>query len=184
MPRKKKDEIQMEQEFENLTPVIVEEEKEENKPEIVVYNNGITSIDFMLPDEERAILEQNLNVYSDIDKMQTTLKEAQKNMQLKQKVKDMQMMDRYSEIIDITQQRQAEMLEVILNPEVFQQYALEDPDKAFKALKSIGDFNKTNVQAREDLAKRMSGRSSNKKFKIDLKFSNDSGEEYSLGVEG
>lgn len=166
-----------------LVPI---EEAQENaeKQEVVVYNNGVTSVDFMLPEDEREILEENLNVYSDVEKMNNTLKVAQKNMQLRQKVKDLQMMEKYSDIIDLTQNKQAEMLQIILQPEFFESLAREDPEGAFKALKSIGDFNKTNVQAREELAKRITGRSSNKKFKIDLKFSNDSGEEYELGVEG
>ena len=37
--------------------------------------------------------------------------------------------------------------------------------------------------AREELAKRITGNTSNKKFKIALKFSNDSGEEFTLGAE-
>lgn len=168
-----------------LVPVAEQEQEQEgNNQDIVVYNNGITSIDFMLPDDERAILQENLNVYSDVEKMQNTLKVAQKNMQLRQKVKDLQMMEKYSDIIDLTQQKEAEMLKIVLEPEFFAALAAKNPESAFKALKHIGDFQKTNVQAREELAKRMTGRNSNKKFKIDLKFSNDSGEEYSLGVEG
>lgn len=160
----------------------VEEKKDDEK--VVVYNNGITSVDFMLPDDEREILENNLNVYSDVEKMNNTLKVAQKNMQLKQKVKDLNMIDKYSDIIDLTQQKQYEMLQIVLQPGFFEALAKEDPEKAFKALRSLGEFNKTNVHAREEIAKRIGGRASNKQLKINLKFSNDSGEEYELGVEG
>lgn len=196
MSKKKKDEEkaiisyltpiqEVDVEKKNVSGNVVNIPKEEEKKEdIVVYNNGITTVDFMLPEDERQILEENLNVYSDVEKMQNTLKVAQKNMQLRQKVKDLQMMEKYSDIIDLTQEKESEMLKIILEPNFFAQLAATDPESAFKALKAIGDFNKTNVQAREELAKRLSGRNSNKKFKIDLKFSNDSGEEYSLGVEG
>lgn len=164
--------------------VPIEENKQEKQEEVVVYKNGITSIDFILPSDEREILEKNLNVYSDMEKMNNTLKVAQRNMQIKQKVKDLEMMDKYADLIDVTQKKEAEMLEIVLDPEFFARLAAKNPEAAFKALKSIGDFNKTNVEARENLAKRISGKSSNKKFKINLKFSNDSGEEYEFGVEG
>lgn len=156
---------------------------EQKDDKVVVYENGITSIDFMLPSDEREILEDNLNVYSNVEEMQKTLKTAQTNMKLRQKVKDLKLMERYTDLIDLTQEKQAEMLQMILQPEAFEKLAQEDPDKAFKALKNIGDFNKNNMLAREELAKRITGNTSNKKFKIALKFSNDSGEEFTLGAE-
>lgn len=164
-----------------LVPI---EEVEEKKEEVVVYNQEISTVDFMLPEDEKAILSENLNKYSDVDKMQKTLQQAQKNMKLRQNVKDLNLMEKYSELIDLTQDTQRKMLDVILQPEYFEALAKEDPEKAFKALRSLGEFNKTNMVAREDLYKKINGKSSNKKFKIDLKFSNDSGEEYEFGVEG
>lgn len=157
--------------------------QEENNDKVVVYENGVTSIDFMLPEDEAEILKDNLNVYSNVDEMQKTLKEAQRNMKLRQKVKDLQMAEKYAELIDLTQNKQNEMLQIILQTEAFERLSVKNPEAAFKALKSIGDFNKTNVEAREQLIKKLNGNVSNKKFKIDLKFSNDSGEEYSFGVE-
>ncbi len=167
----------------NEKAILVPIEEEKQSEPTVVYKDGITSVDFMLPDDERAILEENLNVYSDIEKMNNTLKVAQKNMQLRQKVKDLSLVDKYSDLIDATQKKEAEMLQIVLDEDYFKRLAAKDPEKAFKALKSIGDFNKTNVEAREEIVKRLTGRSSNKKFKINLKFSNDSGEEYEFGVE-
>ena len=156
---------------------------DENETQEVEVLNNVSTIDFMLPDDERNILQYNLNNYGDTEKMQKTLKEAQKNAKIRQSVKDLQMMEKYSEIIDLTQKKQSEMLQIILQPEYFEALAKEDPEGAFKALRSLGEFNKTNVQAREDLFKKVNGKSSKKKFKIDLKFSNDSGEEYEFGVE-
>lgn len=167
----------------NEKAILVPIEEEKQSEPTVVYKDGITSVDFMLPDDERAILEENLNVYSDIEKMNNTLKVAQKNMQLRQKVKDLSLVDKYSDLIDATQKKEAEMLQIVLDEDYFKRLAAKDPEKAFKALKSIGDFNKTNIEAREEIVKRLTGRSSNKKFKINLKFSNDSGEEYEFGVE-
>lgn len=158
------------------------EDKKENK--VVVYENGISSVDFMLPEDERSILEENLNTYSNVEAMQKTLKEAQRNMKLRQNVKDLKLMEKYSELIDMTQSTQKEMLDLILQPEYFQSLAKKNPEEAFKALKHLGDFNKTNIEARDTLARKLSGNTSNKKFKINLKFSNDSGEEMELGLEG
>ena len=60
--------------------------KEENRElseneiqEAIVYENGVTSLDFMLPEDEREILDKNLNNYSDLEKMQKALNLAKKN---------------------------------------------------------------------------------------------------------
>lgn len=166
-----------------IVPVEETEQNNEKQDKVVVYENGISTVDFMLPEDERSILEENLNTYSNVEAMQKTLKEAQKNMKLRQNVKDLKLMEKYSELIDITQETQKEMLDIILQPEYFQALAKKKPEEAFKALKHLGDFNKTNVEARDTLARKLTGNTSNKKFKINLKFSNDSGEEMELGVE-
>lgn len=151
-----------------------------NEKETKVIND-VSSIDFMLPEEEGKILEKNLNVYGDLESTQKVLKEAQRNAKIKQNIKDLKLMEKYSDIIDLTQEKKIEMLNIILKPEYFEKLAEKNPESAFKALKSLGDFDKSNMNAREELRRKISGKSSSKKIKIALKFSNDSGEEFELG---
>ena len=56
-----------------LTPKTEIEPTDQEIQDAIVYENGVTSIDFMLPEDEREILEKNLNQYSDIEKMQKVL---------------------------------------------------------------------------------------------------------------
>ena len=53
--------------------VPVEELTEEQIDNAVVMENGVTSIDFMLPQEEYEILSKNINKYSDTKKMKNLL---------------------------------------------------------------------------------------------------------------
>ena len=83
---------------------------EEEIRDAIVYTNGVTSLDFMLPEDEREILDKNLNNYSDMEKMQKALNLAKKNKLLSEDVKTLDQISKANELID-------NMFDVMNNPE-------------------------------------------------------------------
>ena len=155
---------------------------EEEIRDAIVYTNGVTSLDFMLPEDEREILDKNLNNYSDMEKMQKALNLAKKNKLLSEDVKTLDQISKANELID-------NMFDVMNNPEnidMINQYIrqkLEAGQDVAKAYKEIGLMVKAMVDAREGLLRRMKSEKTGKKAKIALTFTNDSGESYLLGAE-
>lgn len=148
----------------------------------IVYENGITSIDFMMPEDERKILEENLNQYSDVEKMQKVLAIAKKNKLLKEDVETLNQISKADELINniydiMNDPRNIEMINNYI------QQRLDAGQDVAKAYKEIGLLTKAMMDAREGMLQKMRSGRSGKKAKIALRFTNDSGEDFQLGVE-
>lgn len=162
-----------------------EEEQKISEQEVqdaVIYENGVTSLDFMLPDDEREILDRNLNNYSDMEKMKKALNLAKKNKLLSEDVKTLNQISKANELID-------NMFDVMNNPEnidMINQYIrqkLENGQDVAKAYKEIGLMAKAMIDAREGMISKMKTNKSGKNMKIAIKFTNDSGEDFQLGAD-
>ena len=160
-----------------------EESKEISDQEVqeaIVYENGVTSLDFMLPDDEREILDKNLNNYSDMEKMKKALNLAKKNKLLSEDVKSLNQLDKLDMLID-------NMLNVMNNPEnvdMINQYIrqkLESGQDPSKVYKQVGLMTKAMMDARENTINKMKTNKNRKNMKIAAIFVNDSGEGYQLG---
>lgn len=148
----------------------------------IVYENGITSIDFMMPEDERKILEENLNQYSDVEKMQKVLAIAKKNKLLKEDIETLNQISKADELINniydiMNDPRNIEMINRYI------QQRLDAGQDVAKAYKEIGLLTKAMMDAREGMLQKMRSGRSGKKAKIALRFTNDSGEDFQLGVE-
>lgn len=161
-----------------------EEKVEVNDNEIkdaTVYDNGVTSIDFMMPEEEREILEKNLNTYGDLKKMQEVLNAAKRNKAISEDLKSLEIISKLGDFSN----KIFDMLMDEKNMAVLEQYIqrkFEEGDIA-KAYKEVGLLNKAMLDAREGMIQKLKAGRSGKKAKIALKFTNDSGEDYQLGAE-
>lgn len=148
----------------------------------IVYTNGVTSLDFMLPEDEREILDKNLNNYSDLEKMQKALNLAKKNKLLSEDVKTLDQISKANELID-------NMFDVMNNPEnidMINKYIrqkLEAGQDVAKAYKEIGLMAKAMIDAREGMISKMKTNKTGKNMKIAIKFTNDSGEDFQLGAD-
>ena len=162
-------------------PEIIQVDDDEAK-EAIVYENGVTSIDFMMPEEERQILENNLNVYGDVNKANKILKKATSNMKLRQAIKELEQIDKLGDGIDIGQLKLNEMLKFI-DINAYAELQARDPEAASKAIKNVSIALASMMQVRDNKVKSLTGKTSNKKMKIGIVFKNDNGEETSLGVE-
>lgn len=155
---------------------------EEEVQEAIVYENGVTSLDFMLPDDEREILDKNLNNYSDMEKMKKALNLAKKNKLLSEDVKTLGQIAKADELIN-------NMFDVMNNPEnidMINQYIrqkLENGQDVAKAYKEIGLMAKAMIDAREGMISKLKTNRSGKNMKIAIKFTNDSGEDFQLGAD-
>lgn len=166
--------------------LVPEEKKEitnEDIEEAIVLPNGATSIDFMMPDEEREILEKNLNVYSDMEKMQKVLNIAKKNKMFSEDLKTLDVISK----IDGFNDRMLELLASedtldVLEENLRKQLNEEGGD-ASKSIKNIGMTVKAMLDARETILNKLKANKSGKKAKIALKFTNDNGEDFQLGAE-
>lgn len=153
----------------------------EDVEEAVVLPNGATSIDFMMPEQEREILEKNLNVYSDMEKMKKLLNVAKSNKVITEDLKTLELISKTGELSN-------RIFDLMLNEDnlaVLEEYIqrkFEEGDIA-KAYKEIGLMNKALLDARETMLQKMRVGKSGKKAKIALKFTNDSGEDFQLGAE-
>ena len=131
-----------------------EEITEEQIQNAVIYENGVTSLDFMLPDDEREILDKNLNNYSDMEKMKKALNLAKKNKLLSEDVKTLGQIAKADELIN-------NMFDVMNNPEnieMINQYIrqkLENGQDVAKAYKEIGLMAKAMIDAREGMISKM-----------------------------
>ena len=171
-----------------LAEVVLQPTKQEILPteqeiqDAVVYENGVTSIDFMMPEDEREILEKNLNQYSDMEKMQKVLNMAKKNKIIKEDIETLNQIAKADELIN-------NMYDIMNDPknlEMINKYIrqkLESGQDVAKAYKEIGLMNKAMIDAREGMVNKLRAGKSGKKAKIALKFTNDSGEDFQLGAE-
>lgn len=147
----------------------------------IVYENGVTSIDFMMPEDEREILEKNLNVYSDAEKMQKALNIAKKNKLLSEDLKSLELTSELGKLSN-------KILELMMredNLKALEEY-LENKKKkndVAKAYKEIGLMNKAMLDAREGMIQKMRVNRSKKSTRIALNFTNDNGDSFQLGID-
>lgn len=148
----------------------------------VDYQGGITSIDFMMPEQEREILEKNLNLIDNQEELQKALIKAEKNAAMKQKIRTLNMIDYLTDLIDDTS---AILAETVSRDDIrdYITRMIEEGDLG-KALKEIGIMNKANIDARNELLNGINNGRSKKQAKIAVKFTNNSGEETAIFVEG
>lgn len=167
--------------------MLVEEKPKElvvNKNDIeqaIVYSNDVTSIDFMMPEDERAILEQNLNVYDDQKKLQEVLSIAKKNKKLSEDIKSLEFISKEghlgNQLLDVmTSEASIRTLVKAFNEKV-------EKGESGKAYKELATAYKIIMDARQEKIKQLNSQRSGKAARIALKFQNDSGEEIQLGVE-
>lgn len=164
-----------------LAPREQKEVTEEQVQEAIVLPDGSTSIDFMMPEEERAILEKNINMYGDMDKMKKLLNVAKTNKMISEDLKTLELVSKTGELSD-------KLFDLMTNEEnlaVLEQYIqrkFEEGDIA-KAYKEVGMLNKAMLDARETMLNKIKAGKSGKKARIALKFTNDSGEDFQLGAD-
>lgn len=147
----------------------------------IVYPNGATSIDFMMPEDEREILEKNLNQYGDMEKMKKLLNTAKTNKVISEDLKTLELISKTGELSN----KIFDMMTDPKNLAVLEQYIqrkFEEGDIA-KAYKEIGMMNKAMLDARETMLQKVKSGNSGKKAKIALKFTNDNGEDFVLGAD-
>lgn len=160
------------------------EEKEVNETEVqnaLVYSNEVTSIDFMMPEDEREIIEKNLNLYSDITEMSKVLAVAKKNKKIREDIKTLELISKAGKLSEqlfgvMTDEKS---IEVLLNS--FREKV--EKGESGKAYKELATANKIMLDAREQMIKGLNASNSKKSARIALKFTNDNGEETQLGVE-
>lgn len=164
-----------------LVPKEQKEVTEEQIQEAIVLPDGATSIDFMMPEQEREILEKNLNVYGDMEKMKKMLNVAKANKSISEDLKTLELISKTGDLTD-------RIFELMLNEdnlevlEAYIQRKFEEGDIA-KAYKEIGMMNKALLDARETMLQKLKSGKSGKKARIALKFTNDSGEDFQLGAD-
>lgn len=157
------------------------EATDEQINDAVVYNGEVTSIDFMMPEEERAILEQNLNVYGDVKQMQKVLNAAKRNKLISEEIKSLELISKTGDV-------SSRLFDMMMDPknlatlERYLQRKFEEGDIA-KAYKEVGLTAKLMLDAREAMQNKMKAGKSGKTAKIALKFTNDNGEDFQLGAE-
>lgn len=147
----------------------------------IVYPNGATSIDFMMPEDEREILEKNLNQYGNMEKMKKLLNTAKANKVISEDLKTLELISKTGELSN----KIFDMMTDPKNLAVLEQYIqrkFEEGDIA-KAYKEIGMMNKAMLDARETMLQKVKSGNSGKKAKIALKFTNDNGEDFVLGAD-
>lgn len=157
------------------------EATDEQINDAVVYNGEVTSIDFMMPEEERAILEQNLNVYGDVKQMQKVLNAAKRNKLISEEIKSLELIGKTGDV-------SSKLFDMMIDPknlatlERYLQRKFEEGDIA-KAYKEVGLTAKLMLDARDAMQNKMKAGKSGKTAKIALKFTNDNGEDFQLGAE-
>lgn len=167
-----------------LTPA--EETKVEDIPveeinNVLVYENGVTSIDFMMPEEERKIIENNINKYSDMTKLKKVLNVAKQNKVLSEEIETLNLIAKTDKLTN-------QIFDVMTSPENIQklneyiQQKLEAGDVA-KAYKEIGLMNKAMLDARDGMINKLRTNDSGKKSRVVLKFTNNDGQDFQLGAE-
>ena len=154
---------------------------EESMQDVVVLGNEATSIDLMMPEEEREIIEKNLNLYSDMNKMVSILSQAKKNKKVSEDIKTLELISKSGNVSEtimdiLTKEDNLEILEKYI------QRKFEEGDIA-KAYKELGMLSKIMLDARSEMIKGLNPKRNSKASKLDLHFTNNDGEEFHLGVD-
>lgn len=157
------------------------EPTENDIQDAVVYSNEVTSIDFMMPEDERKIIEKNLNLYGNINEMKKVLNIAKSNKLLSEEIRTLELVEKTGEFSN----KLFDLLMSEDNLAVLEEYIqrkFEEGDIA-KAYKEVGLLNKAMLDAREGMINKLKAGKSGKTAKIALKFTNDSGDDFQLGAE-
>ena len=127
------------------------------------------------------ILEKNLNVYGDMEKMKSLLNTAKANKMVSEDLKTLELISKTGKLTD----RIFELMMNEDNLEVLEAYIQRKFDEGdiAKAYKEIGMMNKALLDARETMLAKMKAGKTGKKARIALKFTNDSGEDFQLGAD-
>ena len=164
-----------------LKPEEEYEATDEEIEEAIVYENGMTSIDFMMPLEEREILEKNMMLYNNAEKMQKALNIAKRNKALSEDLRNLEIVSELGDLIQgVNRILASDENLAILNQHIKD---LLEKGEVAKAYKEAGLMNKAMMDARQNMINQMKTSKSGKKARIALKFTNDSGEDFQLGVE-
>ena len=157
------------------------EATDEQINDAVVYNGEVTSIDFMMPEDEREIIEKNINIYGDVKQMQKVLNAAKRNKLISEEIKSLELISKTGDV-------SSKLFDMMIDPknlatlEKYLQRKFEEGDIA-KAYKEVGLTAKLMLDAREAMQNKMKAGKSGKTAKIALKFTNDNGEDFQLGAE-
>lgn len=171
--------------IETITAQKVEEEEtsiiEQDAKEALVYSNDVTSIDFMMPEEERKIIEQSLNVYDDQKKVQEVLAIAKKNKKIREDIKNLDFISKEGKLGD-------QLLNVMTSEEsirVLLQSFHEKMEKgeSGKAYKELATAYKIISDARQEKIKQLNAQKTGRSARIIAQFKNDNGEEIQIGAE-
>lgn len=157
------------------------EPTENDIQDAVVYSNEVTSIDFMMPEDERKIIEKNLNLYGNVNEMKKVLNIAKSNKLLSEEIRTLELVEKTGEFSN----KLFDLLMSEDNLAVLEEYIqrkFEEGDIA-KAYKEVGLLNKAMLDAREGMINKLKAGKSGKTAKIALKFTNDSGDDFQLGAE-
>lgn len=164
------------------TQTSIEDLSEMEIKNAIVLENGTTSIDFMMPEEERKILEQSLNKYSDMKELRNVLNVAKQNKKLSEDIETLNQISKADTLIN-------NIFDIMNNPENLQkineyiQQKLAEGADVGKVYKEIGLMNKAMMDAREGMINRLGTSNSGKRTRIALKFTNDDGQDFQLGAE-
>lgn len=147
----------------------------------IVYSNDVTSIDFSMPEDEREIIEKNLNMYSNLEQMQKVLNIAKKNKKISEDIKSLELISKSGDVSNL-------LFDILTDPQTID--AVKKNIKAqilegdvMKGYKNLATANKIILDAREEMKKSLNSNGNKKNTRIALKFTNDSGDDFQLGVE-
>ena len=171
-----------------MESLILADKKNEEVPitdeqieEAIVYSNDVTSIDFMMPEDERQIVEKNLNMYGNLEQMQKVLNMAKKNKKISEDIKSLELISKAGNVSNL-------LFDILSDEETIEavkeniQNQIKSGD-VMKGYKNIATANKILLDAREDMKRSLNTDGNRKNAKIALKFTNDNGEDFQLGVD-
>lgn len=171
----------MEAMISNPQKEVEKEVTDEEVKEAIVYNDSVTSIDFMMPDEEKEILEKNLNLYDDMEQLQKALSIAKKNKKISEDIKTLDLISKSGKVSDI-------MFDILTDEETIRALKANIRNQiaegdVMKGYKNLATANKIILDAREEMTRRLNSGGNKKNAKIALRFTNDSGETFELGAD-
>ena len=162
-------------------PESKQEVSEEEMKDAIVVSNEVTSIDVMMPEEERRILEKNLDLFGNLEQTQKILNIAKANKKVSEDIKTLELITKSGKVSDL-------LFDILTDEETIEavrrniKEQIKDGD-VMKGYKNLATANKIILDAREEMTKRLSNTGNKKNAKIALKFTNDNGEDIQLGVE-
>lgn len=154
---------------------------DEQIQDAVIFSNEITSIDFMMPEDEREIVEKNLNMYGDLEQMNKILNIAKKNKRISEDIKSLELISKSGKVSDL-------LFDILTDEETIEAVKKNIKDQikggdVMKGYKNLATANKIILDAREEMSKRLNSNGNKKNARIALKFTNDSGDTFELGAD-